>query len=395
MTATLISARGISKSYRLYDEPFDRVKEALNPFGRQYHRVFDALSDVTFDLQRGQSLGVIGKNGHGKSTLLKIVSGLLPPTRGELSVRGRVAAILEVSSNLNPEVSGLKNVEFGLRIAGVPVNQRPEKLEEITEFSDLGEFIDQPVKNYSSGMRSRLGFALATSVDPDILILDEVLAVGDFEFQQKCLARMNDMRDRMTFLFVSHSMNAVRHFCDNAIVLESGRVGFRGNADDAVEYYVEQQEKRKALIKEERQQSIKPFFGDLFQNGGKVRVFSHGWQQSESTRIHAPIRFEFEFELKCDPRNLIIGVPIWSVETRELVTSVVSDFSDVPIIVRDGRCKGSIEVICQLNPGAYLSSFNIRDGVEYLYRQLNEEFVVTDHRRTFGHFTQESSWRFE
>lgn len=394
MRGVLVSVRGVSKVYRLYDKPFDRVKEALNPFGRQYHREFNALSNVSFDLRRGESLGVIGRNGQGKSTLLKIISGQIRPTSGSVQANGRIAAILELSSNLNPEVTGRANVELGLRIAGVLPGEREATLADIIDFADIGEFIDQPVKTYSSGMRSRLAFALATSVRPDVLILDEVLAVGDFDFQQKCLERMNSMRENMSVLFVSHSMNSVRHFCDNAIVLESGRVGCHAAVEEAIEYYMEQEEARRAVRRESARQAA-PFYGDLFANESKITVHEHCWTVADPLRTHQPIRFEFDFELHGDVRQLIVGVPIWNVEKRELVTSITSDFSGSEIVVRDGRCRGSIEIECCLNAGTYLSSFNVRDGVEYLYRQLNEEFSVVDSRRSFGDFTHNAVWTFE
>lgn len=393
MKGTLVSVDRVSKEYRLYEKPFDRVKESLHPFGKRYHRPFRALSDVSLELSRGESLGVIGKNGQGKSTLLKIISGQIRPTSGSVRVHGRLAAILELSSNLNPELTGRKNIDMALRIAGVAHHERPDVLDDIVTFADVGEFIDQPVKTYSSGMKSRLGFGMATSVSPDVLILDEVLAVGDFEFQQKCLERMNDMRQSMSVLFVSHSMNAVRHFCDNAIVLESGCVGYYGAVEEAIEYYVEQTEASRAARRKSAR-AITPFYGNLFANDSKIKVKSHKWIVHGPVTTHQKMRFEFDFELNCEVRQLIIGVPIWNVETRELVTSITSDFADVVVDVRDGRCVGSIEIICLLNSGVYLSSFNVRDGVEYLYRQLNDEFSVLDARRSFGTFTHQAKWQF-
>ncbi len=394
MHGNLVTVRDLSKIYRLYDKPFDRVRESLSLTGKPYHRTFQALSEVSFALRRGESLGILGKNGHGKSTLLKIIAGQLQPSFGSVSIHGRVAAILELSSNLNPELSGRKNIDLGIRISGVPANEREFVADDVVRFADIGEFIDQPVKTYSSGMKSRLGFALATSVSPDVLILDEVLSVGDFEFQQRCLERMNAMRQEMGVLFVSHSMNAVRHFCDNAIVLESGRVSYQGTAEGAIQYYVETSENDKAKLKKSARTSA-PFFGDLFENRQKVAVNRHGWRVSSPIKTHDRICLEFDFELRHEVRQLIIGVPIWSVEKRTLVTSIMSDFSSVDIPVKDGRCTGTVEIECCLNPGTYISTFNVRDGVEYLYRQLNNEFAVRDTRRSFGDFSHRAAWEFD
>jgi hypothetical protein len=189
-------------------------------------------------------------------------------------------------------------------------------------------------------------------------------------------------------------MNAVRHFCDNAIVLESGRIAFHGAVDDAIEFYLKQSEERKAKA-EPISKRVSPFFGDLFENPSKISVTRHEWLVSAPIRTHEKIRFEFDFELNSPVRQLIIGIPIWNVDDRSLVTSILSDFAGVQVPVKDGRCRGFIEIDCHLNPGTYLSSFNVRDGVEYLYRQLNQDFVVSDSRRSFGSFSHDARWQFE
>jgi ABC-type polysaccharide/polyol phosphate transport system ATPase subunit len=240
---TVITVKNVSKVYKLYNKPIDRIKESFNPFRKSYHKKFHALHDVSLELKRGEALGVIGGNGNGKSTLLKIIAQVLTPTSGSVRTKGRVSAILELTSNLKPEMTGRENIIYNLKIQGFTSKKEiKEKTDEIEAFAEIGEFIDQPVKVYSSGMKSRLGFGIATSVEPDILILDEVLAVGDFNFQQKCLAKINGMRENISMIFVSHSMNSVRLFCDKVIVLEKGRLTFNGKPDDAIAYYLEQEE---------------------------------------------------------------------------------------------------------------------------------------------------------
>ncbi|MDB1122434.1 ABC transporter ATP-binding protein [Vibrio algarum] len=216
----------VTKVYKLYDKPIDRLIESLNPFNKDYHKKFIALDNVSLDIKKGEALGIIGRNGNGKSTLLKIISGVLTPTQGHVVTSGKISAILELTSNLKSELTGLENIELNLKISGFTKKELQEKIKEIEEFSEIGDFINQPVKNYSSGMKSRLGFGIATASEPDILILDEVLAVGDFNFRQKCLAKINSMRDDMSIVFVSHSMNDIRMFCDNVLVLEKGEKNF-------------------------------------------------------------------------------------------------------------------------------------------------------------------------
>lgn len=398
MTETTIDARNLTKVYKLYDAPFDRVLEAFHPFGKNYHRDFYALNDVSLKISRGESVGIIGRNGHGKSTLLKLISGTLAPTSGSIQTSGSIAAILELSSNLNAEVTGLGNIELNLRLAGTPKSEFSRLTDEISEFAELGDFIGQPVKTYSSGMKSRLGFAIATSINADILLLDEVLAVGDFEFQQRCLAKINELRQDLSMLFVSHSMNSIRHFCDRAIVLESGTLQFDGPSDAAIEYFMEKEHERKQALAARYQPTSRPYFGDLFMNEEKVEVMHHNWNIEHDTpiKMHSRLSFSFEFRLKSRPKRLIIGIPIWDTEEQTLKTSILSDFGEVGIeLDANGYCKGTVELDCCLAPGTYLSSFNIRDGNEFLYRQLNQEFSVLDSRRNFGDFTHQATWRFK
>ena len=220
-----IKIENLSKIYKLYDSPVDRLKESLHPLRRQYHHVFNALDDVSFEIKKGESVGIIGKNGSGKSTLLKILTGVLTPTSGKVVVNGKVSALLELGAGFNPELSGVENVYFNGMLMGYGREEMDSKLDTILSFADIGEFIHQPVKTYSSGMFVRLAFAVAVNVDPDILIIDEALSVGDALFQQRCIARIRAMRDSgLTLLFVSHAPEVIRALCTNGIWLESGRI---------------------------------------------------------------------------------------------------------------------------------------------------------------------------
>ncbi|WP_297431529.1 ABC transporter ATP-binding protein [Sulfurimonas sp.] len=390
--STVVKAQNISKVYKLYNKPFDRVKEALNPFKKSYHKDFHALHDVSFELKRGEALGIIGRNGNGKSTLLKIIAGVLTPTKGHVNTKGRIAAILELTSSLKPELTGLENIELNLKINGFNKEALKEKIKEIEEFAEIGEFIDQPVKTYSSGMKSRLGFGIATSSEPDVLILDEVLAVGDFNFQQKCLAKINSMRERISMIFVSHSMNSVRLFCDNVMVLEKGKNTFYGKADDGIKYYLEQEEKKKQeLKKKEKKQEIKPFYGDLFHNEDKIVNVKHKWNK-ESYKLEEEMVLEFSFELKYKPKNLIIGIPVWN-DNGDFITAFNTDYYNINLFENIYKIQGVLVFDCFFNPNIYYSVIAIVDGSEYLYRQLNNKFYVKNKERVFGFVTIKHEWR--
>jgi lipopolysaccharide transport system ATP-binding protein len=223
MSDIAISVRHVTKTYRLYDRPVDRLKEALNPLRRKYHREFFALNDVSFEVRRGETVGIIGRNGSGKSTLLKIITGVLTPTSGRAIVHGRVSAILELGAGFNPEMTGLENIYMNNAISGIPEEETRKQIDEIVGFAELGEFIHQPLKTYSSGMKARLAFAVAINVEPDILIVDEALSVGDAAFQRKCFAKMEQIRKSgATILFVSHSEGSIVNLCSRAIWLADG-----------------------------------------------------------------------------------------------------------------------------------------------------------------------------
>lgn len=223
--ALAIEARGVGKRFSLFEQPSDRLKQLLWGRYKQYSRDFWALQDVSFDIRRGEVVGLVGRNGAGKSTLLQMVCGTLAPTNGTLAVRGRVAALLELGAGFSPDFSGLENVYMNAAILGMGRAQVDERLDGILAFADIGQFIHQPVKTYSSGMFVRLAFAVATSVDPDILVIDEALSVGDGAFARKSFDRIMDMKDRgATILFCSHSMYHVQALCSRALWLEGGRM---------------------------------------------------------------------------------------------------------------------------------------------------------------------------
>ncbi len=232
-----ISLKNVSKCFKRYGRPVDRLKEILLP-GKSYAQEFWALRDVSFDVNKAETMGIIGRNGAGKSTLLQMICGTLTPTSGEIKVNGRIAALLELGAGFNPEFTGRENVYMNGAIMGLSRQDVDQRFDKVAAFADIGDFIEQPVKSYSSGMYVRLAFASAIHVDPDILIVDEALSVGDMFFQAKCMTRMKQMMDDgVTVLFVSHDVGAVKSLCRQAILLSHGELITYGLAKQVVEKY--------------------------------------------------------------------------------------------------------------------------------------------------------------
>ena len=266
MPRPIVEFRGVSKSYPIYSSPSARLKELLCLNRISFHRDFGALQDVSFEIFRGETFCIVGENGSGKSTLLQIVAGILYPTHGEVNVNGRVAALLELGTGFNPEFTGRQNVYLNAAILGLSRKEIDAKFRSIEEFAEIGEFIDQPVKTYSSGMAIRLAFAVAIHVDPEILLVDEALAVGDIYFRQRCLRKVHELRAAgITILFVSHAVSEVKAIGDRALWLDSGRVRALGETDAVVTQYM-------AAMAE------------------KDNVYLKAAHQKEQTIEHAPVR---------------------------------------------------------------------------------------------------------
>jgi ABC-type polysaccharide/polyol phosphate transport system ATPase subunit len=235
-----ISVRNLTKSYRLFSHPGDRIKQFLSFGVMRYHREFTALKDVSFDIKKGETVGIIGRNGSGKSTLLQLICGILKPTSGSVQVTGRVSALLELGAGFNPEFTGRENVYFQGSIMGIAQPDMATKFDAIAAFADIGEFMDQPVRTYSSGMFVRLAFAVAAHVAPDILIVDEALAVGDAIFQQRCFDRIYEMQSSgMTMIVVSHDPYQIERLCHRAAVMDMGKLSKICSAKEVLSLYQE------------------------------------------------------------------------------------------------------------------------------------------------------------
>lgn len=236
----VIEAHGVSKAFRIYGKPTDRLRQILRPGkSTNFHREFWALKDVSFEVKKGQTVGIIGQNGSGKSTLLQIIAGTMAATEGTVHTQGKIAALLELGSGFNPEFTGRENVYLNGSLLGLSREQIDDKFDYIAGFADIGEFLDQPVKTYSSGMMLRLAFAVQVAVDSDVMIIDEALAVGDARFQLKCFKRLEELkRNGTSILFVSHATELVRSFCDYGLLLERGKVLYWGDAKTATLQYL-------------------------------------------------------------------------------------------------------------------------------------------------------------
>jgi ABC-type polysaccharide/polyol phosphate transport system ATPase subunit len=238
MAQRVIELHGISKAYRIYSHPRHRLMEAVWRGRRTYHEEFWALRDITFDVDAGTTTGIIGMNGSGKSTLLQIIAGIVQPTAGRLAVHGRLASLLELGAGFNPDFSGRDNVVMNGAIMGFSAEEMARRLPAIEAFAEIGDFIDQPVKTYSSGMFVRLAFAAAIHIDPEILLVDEALAVGDAMFQHRCIRKIKEFQSNgKTILFVSHDINTVKSICSQAVFLNAGRIETVGDAETVASRY--------------------------------------------------------------------------------------------------------------------------------------------------------------
>ena len=234
-----IIIKNLSKNYKFYNRPQDRLKESLSLTKKSYHKVFKANDGISFSIKKGEVVGIIGKNGCGKSTLLKMITGVLNPSSGSIRVSGKITALLELGAGFNPEMTGLENLYLSGSISGYSQKEIKEKIDQIIDFAEIGEFIHQPLKTYSSGMQARLGFAFAINTEPEVLIIDEALSVGDAAFQRKCYARIEYMckSDSVTVLFVSHSGGVIKQLCNRAILLHDGKLVIDGEPKKVVNLY--------------------------------------------------------------------------------------------------------------------------------------------------------------
>ncbi|MBO0452828.1 ABC transporter ATP-binding protein [Candidatus Enterococcus murrayae] len=318
MTETVIEINHLTKKYDMYKKPSDRLKEALSPTRKVYHEVFYALNDVNVQVKKGEMIGFIGENGSGKSTILKIITGVLTPSEGEVKIEGNIAALLELGSGFNPEYSGYENIFLNGMVLGFSREEMADKVDDIINFADIGDHLYQPVKTYSSGMFVRLAFAVAINVDPDILIVDEALAVGDLEFQLKCMEKFTELRNAgKTILFVSHDVNAVRRFCDRVYWLKNGVVEAEGETMEITETY-ENFLKKKSLKTVDRENSSSEDFSayDIVEVNS-AELLDGDLQPLEIVEQDSKVVIKVTYNVKDDSiKKPVLGVAIRTVDNN-------------------------------------------------------------------------------
>ena len=320
MSDIAIKIEHLTKVYKIFDKPTDRVKEALNPFGKRYSKDFYALNDLNIEIKKGETVGIIGKNGAGKSTLLKIITGVLTPTSGNIHVNGRIASLLELGAGFNPEMTGIENIYMNGGIMGYSKEDMDARLQNIVDFADIGEFINQPVKMYSSGMFARLAFAVNAFVEPDILIVDEALSVGDMKFQVKCMDKMKSLMDGgCTVLFVSHDINAIRRLCTRAVWFNSGTLILDGDVNFVADRFLESMD---CTEKKENNDEVKEHHKIYAGNNDigniiEFKVMNKSGKEQDVFQYNEPVIINVKYEVKDDNlENVVLGIALHTINDK-------------------------------------------------------------------------------
>ncbi len=397
-----ISLKDITKTYMLYDSHADRVKETFHPLRKRYHRPFNALNSVSFDVERGETVGIIGRNGSGKSTLLQIICGILKPTLGSVEVAGRISALLELGAGFNPEFTGRQNVYINAAILGLTHEEIEARFDEIAAFADIGEFIDQPVKTYSSGMYVRLAFATAINVNPNILLVDEALAVGDTLFQGKCFAKFKEFQEKgITIVFVTHALDLITRYCSTAYLLEQGEVQASGSPKDVVDEY------NRLIVKCSAPTPVEPVrsvagkeitknkqWEQLFRinqnenryGNGKAEIVEGGIFSSDEVAQQTLMQGEI-YELRLKVRfkdmlhNPILAYTIKDVKGFDISgTNTLYQNIDTGIVHKGDVILATFKQKMLLNPGGYLLSFGCagHENGEYVVYERRYDYLVFD-----------------
>ena len=390
MSELAINVEHISKVYKLYRGKADRLKDALHIGGAKNYQEYHALSDVSFEVKRGETVGLIGTNGAGKSTLLKTITGVLTPSAGQIEVNGKISALLELGAGFNMEYTGLENIYFNGTLLGYTKEQMEERVPKIVEFAGIGDYIHQPVKTYSSGMFARLAFAMAINVEPDILIVDEALSVGDIYFQSKCFKKMDEIkRNGTTILLVTHDMSSVVKYCDKVVVLNHGKVVKEGNPKEMVDIY------KKILVNQydenavEEEQAKFETAGDTWASklslneenvlygSGKARIIDFGFFDADD-QITGMIMKKNTFKIKMkveffeDVENPIFAFAVKNARGAEVTgTNTMFERVDLPLAKKGETYVVTFTQRALLQGGEYLMSFGCT-GYE------NGEFTVYD-----------------
>ncbi|WP_283736864.1 polysaccharide ABC transporter ATP-binding protein [Clostridium perfringens] len=384
-----IRVKDLTKKYKLYQKRSERL---ANAFGKEKNiKEFYALKGVSFEISKGECVGIIGHNGAGKSTLLKLLTGVAFPTSGEIEINGRLASMLELGSGFNPELTGMENIYFNGSLNGLTKEEIDGKLKDILEFADIGNFIEQPVKNYSSGMFARLAFAVAINVDPDILIVDEILSVGDVGFQVKCMEKFNEFKKKgKTILYVSHGLGTVKKFCDRAIWLQKGEVVDDGNSVIVVERYYN------LNFNPANIEQLKDHKSDIINS---IVVKSNTKNVEYLEKLDLEVEYDLISNDLKDP-NIVLEFRKTDYEpgtTRgndQFVCGINSkdNIKNIPFNLGVNKLQVSLNKV-NLVAGVYYIDFVLRDGEEEVYRKINGySFTLNDKYRGEGFLILGHSW---
>ncbi|MGB1187821.1 MAG: ABC transporter ATP-binding protein [Cycloclasticus pugetii] len=393
MSNSVISVRNLTKTYKLYNQPIDRLKEALHPLKKSYHKSFNALDSVSFEINRGETVGIIGRNGSGKSTLLKLITGVLNPTFGRAIVHGRVSAILELGAGFNGEMTGLENIYLNNTINGILESETAKRIEQIVGFAELGDCIHQPLKTYSSGMKARLAFAVAINVEPDILIVDEALSVGDAAFQRKCFAKMEQIRQSgATILFVSHSEASIVSLCNRAIWLVNGSKVLDGEPKLVTSLYLKHI--NRPIKKDEVQQEYAKLIASAVEKTKAEEVEQAKKPDSKNANQKAPVQNQVNlasFNPNLKPTSTIEyeskGAQIFDVKVTDLVGKEVNILEHGKQYYYGYRVKVT-QPLQQVKLGFLLKQKNgtaigggvypsMMENIEHLNKSINVKFKIT------------------
>ena len=421
MPNTAIKVSHLTKVYKLYDKPIDRLKESLHPLKKQYHKDFYALNDVSFEIKKGETVGIIGKNGAGKSTLLKIITGVLTPSSGHVHTNGRISSLLELGAGFNPEYTGVENIYLQGTLMGYSKEEMEAKIDEILAFADIGDFVYQSVKSYSSGMFARLAFAVAINVEPDILIVDEALSVGDFAFQAKCFQKFQTFQKAgKTILFVSHSTQQIIQYCNKAMLIHGGNL--IKYSDDVkkttydYEVLIRKSDNEKIEQKNQMLEEVieKEFDFDTTPNkevnehrfGTHEAIFrkvtlSHNINATKTDAIFTAgkkVYLRFYIMAKRDFPSIVIGT---SIKNRDGVLIWGDNTVDTDISLNKGLNKISMEFDLNVVAGEYFIDCGMAD-ISYTPRieldqrwPLNKISITTSHRTIQGFAFSSASIKIE
>lgn len=404
MSDTAVRFDNVTKIYKLYDSPKDRFKETFSIRKKRYSKDFYALNDVSFTINRGETVGIVGKNGSGKSTLLKILTGVLNQTAGGIGVNGKISALLELGAGFNMEFTGMENIYLNGTILNIPKEEMDKKLDSIISFADIGEFIHQPVKTYSSGMFVRLAFSVAIHVDPEILIVDEALAVGDTRFQMKCMDKFVEfMNAGKTVIIVSHDLNMIKRFCKRAIWLNDGSLVMDGDVDTVTDRYNDFlksglgfEEYSKSLVLEKNGAGCPDDVeGEVGQTDGNadrnaiaeissVKLFDKSGNEISDVPFGEDITLEIDYEVfEENVAHPVLGVAIRSVDHKYICgLNTLLDDKRIPWIKGHNICRLSYERFNLTGGGYYfdVALFDKTATVNFDYQtQIKRFFVKMDY----------------